>query len=74
MDDFTLSSKQNQNQNQLHLVCKTFPARVSKLQEIPWNPDWFIALFAPVVIGWSNYIGYDWLSAVIEQFSNDCRK
>ena len=50
---FTPSSKQNQNQ--LHLVCAIFPARVSSLKEIPWNSDWFIALFAPVVIGRSNY-------------------
>ena len=43
---FTPSSKQN----------VIFPARVSSLKEIPWNSDWFIALFAPVVIGRSNYI------------------
>ena len=52
---FTLSSKQNQNQS--HLVRAIFPARVSKLRVIPWNSDWFIALFAPVVIGRSNYFG-----------------
>ena len=52
---FTLSSKQNQNQS--HLVRAIFPARVSKLRVIPWNSDWFIVLFAPVVIGRSNYFG-----------------
>ena len=29
----------------------------SKLQVIVRNSDWFIALFAPVVIGWSDYYG-----------------
>ena len=31
----------------------------SKLQVIARNSDWFIALFAPVVIGPTNYFGSD---------------
>jgi len=28
---------------------------LSKLQVIARNPDWFIVLFAPIVIGWGSY-------------------
>ena len=35
-----------------------FSRPLSKLQEIARNSDWFIALFAPVVIGWRNYFWY----------------
>ena len=34
-----------------------FSRALSKLQEIARISDWFIALFAPVVIGRSNYVG-----------------
>ena len=33
------------------LYARFFPC----FDEIAWNPDWFIALFAPVVIGRNNY-------------------
>ena len=32
---------------------------LSKLHVIARNSDWFIALFAPVVIGWNNYFGVE---------------
>ena len=34
-----------------------FSHALSMLDVIASNFDWFIVLFAPVVIGWSNYIG-----------------
>ena len=34
-----------------------FSRALSKLQVIAWNSDWFIALFAPVVIGRGYYLG-----------------
>ena len=34
------------------------PASLSELQIIARNCDWFIALFAPVVIGRSNCFGF----------------
>ena len=41
-----------------------FPGGLSKLQVIARNSDWFIVLFAPVVISHSNYFWY-WFSTVI---------
>ena len=35
-----------------------FSRALSKFQIIARNCDWFIALFAPVVIGRSNYFGF----------------
>ena len=35
-----------------------FSHALSKSQVIARNSDWFIALFAPVVIGWSNNFGF----------------
>lgn len=32
-----------------------FSCALRKLEVIAENSDWFIALFAPVVVGWSNY-------------------
>ena len=34
-----------------------FSRPLSKLQVISRTSEWFIALFAPLVIGWSNYFG-----------------
>ena len=36
---------------------RDFSRALSKLQVIARNSDWFIALFAPVVIGRNNYFG-----------------
>lgn len=36
---------------------RDFSRALSKLQVISWNSDWFIAPFAPVVIGRNNYLG-----------------
>ena len=47
---FATYEKQNQNKSQVIRA-------ISKLQVIAWNSDWFIGLFAPVVIGQSNYFG-----------------
>ena len=35
-----------------------FSRALSELQVIAENCDWLIAVFAPVVIGWSNYFGF----------------
>ena len=45
----------SKTENQSHLEGATFPALRSKLSLISRNSDWFIALFAAVVIGRSNY-------------------
>lgn len=37
------------------LACVRFSRALRKLEVIAKNSDWFIALFAPVVVGWSNY-------------------
>ena len=34
-----------------------FSCSLGKLQVIARNSDWFIALFAPIVIGWSDNFG-----------------
>ena len=36
------------------LACVRFSRALRKLEVIAKNSDWFIALFAPVVVGWSN--------------------
>ena len=38
---------------------RDFPRALRKLLVIARSSDWFIALFASVVIGWSNYFGID---------------
>ena len=40
------------------IFCVRFSRSLNKLQVIARNCDWFIALFAPVVIGRSNYFGF----------------
>ena len=44
----------SKNKNQSHLVRAIYPA-LSASYTISRNYDWFIALFAPVVIGRNNY-------------------
>ena len=39
-------------------LCVRFSRSLNKLQVIARNCDWFIALFAPVVISRSNYFGF----------------
>ena len=46
------------------LHTRDFSRALSKLHVTAMNSDWFIALFAPVVIGLSNYFGIGF-SAVI---------
>ena len=54
------SSRQSFNQwkaKQITPCTRCFSRALSELQVIVDNCDWLIALFAPVVIGWSNYFG-----------------
>ena len=44
--------------NRTLYACSDFPRALSKLQVIARNFDWFIPLFAPFVIGWSNCFGF----------------
>ena len=54
----TANDKQNQNQNQSHLAfTRDFSHALNKLQVMARNSHWFIALFAPLVIGRSNSFG-----------------
>ena len=53
-------TNEKQNQNQSHLVRAIFPALIAR------NSDWFIALFASVVIGRSNYIGICLLTVILK--------
>ena len=46
-----------ESQNQAHLVRAIFSLALSKLLLTARNSDWFIALFAPIVIVRSNYFG-----------------
>ena len=46
------------------LYTRDLSCALSNLQGIAWSSDWFIGLFAPVVIGGSNYFGIS-LSTVI---------
>ena len=46
------STNEKENQTIAPRACN-FSRALSKLQVIPWNSDWFIALFAPIVIGGS---------------------
>jgi len=50
----SFSTNLKQIQNQSYHVHVMFSRPLSKLQIIARNSDWFIALFAPVVIGRSN--------------------
>ena len=43
---------------------RDFSRALSTLQVIAWNYNWFIALFAPVVFGWSNYFGIGFLTVI----------
>ena len=44
----------------VHILCaRTFSSALSKWQETARKFDWFIALFAPVVIGQSKYFGIE---------------
>ena len=48
----------NQSETKPIAACtRDFFHALSKLQIICGDSDWFIALFSPVVIDWSNYIG-----------------
>ena len=49
---------EKQNQNQSHHVHVIFSGALSELQVITRNCYWFIALFAPFVIGRSNCFGF----------------
>ena len=52
---------------------RDFSRSLSKLHGIATNSDWFIALFAPAVIGRSNYFGilfYD-IQLKTAQITND---
>ena len=43
---------------------RDFSRALSELQVIARNSDWFIALFAPVVIGGSNNIGFGFSTVI----------
>ena len=57
-------ANRKQNQNQSHIVRGNFFRALSKLQVIARNSDWFIALFAPVVIGRSNNFGFGFTTII----------
>ena len=54
----SFSTNEKQNQNQLHHVHVIFPRYFAR------NCDWFIALFAPVVIGRDNSFGFGFLTVI----------
>ena len=43
---------------------RDFSRALSKFEIIARNCDWFIALFAPVVIGWSNCFGFGFSTVI----------
>ena len=43
---------------------RDFSRALSKFQIIAWNCDWFIALFAPVVIDRSNCFGFGFSTVI----------
>ena len=49
------STNEKQNQNQSHFVRAIFPRALSNSQVLSRSSDWFIMIFAPVVIARSNY-------------------
>ena len=57
-------NQKKQNQNHLHLDNTQFPDAFSKFHVTARNSNWFIALFAPVVIGQSNYFGIGFSTAI----------
>ena len=50
--------------NPIALCTRDFSRAFSKIQAIARNSDLFITLFAPVLIGWSNYLYFSTLFAV----------
>ena len=58
------STKENRNPSHLARLC--FSRALSKLQAIATNSDWCIALFAPVVIGGSNFFSI----GLLQSFEN----
>ena len=60
----SFSTNEKQNQNQSHLVRVNFSRALGELQVIARNSDWFIALFAPVVIGWRNCFGFEFCTVI----------
>ena len=46
------------------MYTRDFSRALSKFQIIARNCDWFIALFAPVVIGWSNCFGFGFSTVI----------
>ena len=48
-----------------------FSRALSKLEVIPRNCDWFIALFAPVVIGRINCFGFGFSSVIWKPLYGD---
>ena len=55
---FSTNEKRNQNQSDLVRAIFSRALRKLSLQVAARNSDWFIALFAPVVIGRSYYFGF----------------
>ena len=55
-------NNEKQNQHQSHLVRGDVSRALSKLQVIAGNSDWFIVLFAPVVIGQGYCFGIGYLT------------
>ena len=48
----------------LTVNARFFSRALSKLQVMSRNSDWFIALFAPVVIDWSNHFGFGFSTVI----------
>ena len=55
-------------------LCARFSRALSELQVIARNSDWFLPLFAPVVIGRNNYFGIEIFLQSFEKRSNSQRK
>ena len=67
------STNEKQNQNQKAPCTRDFSCALSEFQVIARNCDWFIALFAPVVIIRSNYFGFGLFCSHLKTVLNDCR-
>ena len=69
----SFSTNEKQNQKQKAPCTRDFSCPLSEFQVIARNCDWFIALFAPVVIIRSNYFGFGLFCSHLKTVLNDCR-
>lgn len=52
------TTNENKNQTPIAFRARIFFHPLTKLQEVAKNPDWFIALYALVLICHTNYFGF----------------